>query len=770
MAQTRHQTEIWLLGQPVEHLSQNVLPMTIDILRTFYYQREVLNKGFIESRTSTVDCLLEIWKKASIPTKEKRSILVMFDSVYEKYNGLKKNRTRANEKDKAHQDALLNNINRIFDIAHKNAENLMVIEEDIIFLRDQRGNRKMKMDKIDQEFQAQQQRKEERKQIEIRRKQQEKERLEMEQLQATFSASSISEVSAESEYGSYELEIPAYYKNNKEELSAKKPRIIENILNSPDVSSALDRINLSNGKFTMLLAAIARGNGENLENTPLSLATVRRKRAAHRSTICENVKEDFAYRFFTASECPLVVHWDGKIMKNTTKEANNVITATNTDRLAVVVTGHKIEKVLGISKLMSGEGEAQANATYQLLQLWNIADFVVGMSFDTTSSNTGVVKGSCSLLEKRLGRNLLHLACRHHIYEIIVAALFDNLFGPSSGPNIPLFQKFQKAWPTVNKIDFTALEDVRLEEEKWKNLREETVNFCKEALMTKEGYMPRNDYRELMELCLMIFGEWVLPNGNDFTIRSPGACHRARWMAKLIYCFKIYLFRKQLQLTTSEEKNLKEFCLFSALIYVKAWISCPIPSDAPVNDLAFYRRLHEYAEINEKISTIAIKKFQNHLWYLGPEIIPLALFSSKLPQEEKESLVQQLKSYPEDWSIRKIRRKDHAGLEKKWLEELVDSSSVPALRSLGFNIDFIFNREVTDWNSCPEYEEAINIIKSLKVVNDAAERSIALMSCFNTSITTSETEMQKVLQVVEDHRKRVPNKPTKNILSSYNRR
>jgi len=41
----------------------------------------------------------------------------------------------------------------------------------------------------------------------------------------------------------------------------------------------------------------------------------------------------------------------------------------------------------------------------------------------------------------------------------------------------------------------------------------------------------------------------------------------------------------------------------------------------------------------------------------------------------------------------------------------------------------------------------------IKVVNDAAEHSIALMSYFNQSMTKTESEMQKLIQVVEDNRK-----------------
>ena len=56
------------------------------------------------------------------------------------------------------------------------------------------------------------------------------------------------------------------------------------------------------------------------------------------------------------------------------------------------------------------------------------------------------------------------------------------------------------------------------------------------------------------------------------------------------------------------------------------------------------------------------------------------------------------------------------------------------------------------------FQQAQSIICSLIVISDAAERSIALMSQFNQSITgtKNEAEMQTLLQVVADHRRRLP--------------
>ena len=54
------------------------------------------------------------------------------------------------------------------------------------------------------------------------------------------------------------------------------------------------------------------------------------------------------------------------------------------------------------------------------------------------------------------------------------------------------------------------------------------------------------------------------------------------------------------------------------------------------------------------------------------------------------------------------------------------------------------------------FQQAQLIVCSLTVISDAAELSMALMSQFNQSITKNEAEMQTLLQVVADHRRRLP--------------
>ena len=55
----------------------------------------------------------------------------------------------------------------------------------------------------------------------------------------------------------------------------------------------------------------------------------------------------------------------------------------------------KLAILLAVSKLSHGTVDAQAAAVHEALQDWNLTDGVVGMSFDTTSSNSANKAGAC---------------------------------------------------------------------------------------------------------------------------------------------------------------------------------------------------------------------------------------------------------------------------------------------------------------------------------------------------------------------------------------
>ncbi|KAK0062841.1 hypothetical protein Bpfe_007561 [Biomphalaria pfeifferi] len=334
-----------------------------------------------------------------------------------------------------------------------------------------------------------------------------------------------------------------------------------------------------------------------------------------------------------------------------------------------------------------------------------------------------------------------------------------------------MFERFRACWPKINHANYKPLDDTSMSHPMLQMLRSDVVPFLKSFLSSERSYIPREDYKEMIQPCLTVLGCPV--NDHDqanshYCFRVPGAYHMARWMAKVIYCLKIFLFRDEFKLTVSETKNLTEFCVFATHIYVSAWISCPMQSDAPINDLQLLARIDQYSEINKKIATAATKKLQNHLWYLGPELVWLALFSNKVANTEKKMLVEAMIAAGLDASVRGIKfpPANVEQLKRTQLHELISSTTTAALLSIGLIVALLNGIDPENWSDCPHFQQAANVVKCLKVVNDTAECSIALMTSFNKSITKSEAEMQKLIQVVKDNRERIPDSSKASLASA----
>jgi hypothetical protein len=165
----------------------------------------------------------------------------------------------------------------------------------------------------------------------------------------------------------------------------------------------------------------------------------------HRFQHCANVKASFT------SEGPLVIQIDGKLLPAISGGPEKE------DRQAILVSGIGIEKLLTIPKVAQSTGELIANATMAAISDWKLQNDIVCISFDTTASNTGRLNDACVILERKLEKNLLWLACRgrHNVDEVLYGDVFKAIFGPTSGPNVLLFRRFQEYWPNIDQESYT---------------------------------------------------------------------------------------------------------------------------------------------------------------------------------------------------------------------------------------------------------------------------------------------------------------------------
>jgi hypothetical protein len=440
----------------------------------------------------------------------------------------------------------------------------------------------------------------------------------------------------------------------------------------------------------------------------------------------------------------LTVHWDGKILEDIT--GNEVV-----DRLPVLISGSGENQLLSVPKIDHGTGKDSANAVHQAVSDWNLTDKVKGMCFDTTASNTGRKNGACVLLEQKMEKDLLWFPCRHHITELILEAAVSPTLQPSSGPDIQLFKRFKTNWKMLDLTTFDRLENYPQQE------KEKIIAFASRQMNEQQ---PRDDYKELLELTIILLGG-IPSTGIKF--KKPGAYHRARWMAKLIYSMKIFMFKKQFKITAKEEKGLTEICWFSVSIYIKHWFSAPSAASAPRNDLCLLKNLNNYKTTNEQLANTVLQKFMNHLWYLSEELIALAFFDDEISHDTKQKMKEAL-TLPSDPDPPKKTKIDIETIEQKQLEDFVTANTMSFFKILGLSSSFL-NKPVEDWPLEESFWIAKNVVTHMKVVNDIAERGVKLIEDYNKIITNDEQQKQYLLQVVSNYRKKLPDKTNKNLIS-----
>lgn len=277
----------------------------------------------------------------------------------------------------------------------------------------------------------------------------------------------------------------------------------------------------------------------------------------------------------------------------------------------------------------------------------------------------------------------------------------------------------------------------------------------------------RGDYQELIELSLLLVTKGSEPQ--QFSMKHPGALHKARWMAKLLYTMKMVLlsgkiieqFPKSEVATKDQFKKLERFCVFAVSVYVQWWIVCPVAADAPVNDLILVEKLKEFAYHDSIIADKGKKALSRHSWYLNEELVPLALFSQMLSDEDKEIMRLRLLQFESAGSTShrvgsSFGKPDLKPIseEMESLNDLIGPGSMRFFHIVNAPYEFL-QTPADEWTKMDDFLEMKTIVQNLQVVNEAAERGVKLCHDF-LGVTKDEERFQDVLQVVESSRKIVP--------------
>lgn len=505
---------------------------------------------------------------------------------------------------------------------------------------------------------------------------------------------------------------------------------------TPEVVAAFDKAKVSDRDAVFITALIANTLKIDIESLILNRNSINVARAEIRKKEHENMKQliqDIPVTF-------LIVHWDGKLISDD-------VACKKVDRLPILVSSDQFTKLINVPALQNQKANTIARAVYASLKDWGLLDLINALCCDTTNVNLGDKGGAAILLEQLMDKDLLYLACRRHVLELLLRAAFEQKFPGTTGPDVPMFRRFREQWPTFNVNDFESgfngLET---------SLKNEVPHIVESINDFLKEQQPRNDYRELLELSLVFLGF-----GEEITFKKPGAIHHARWMSKAIFSIKMFLFRTAFKMSKSDQDKLYAVCKFIVFRYLTHWYTAPLAISAPNNDLKLIKSLIEFKNIDKSISDATLHKFRNHLWYLSPELTILSLFDTDVEITTKQKIVSSLENKPssdEEDIVKKFDPSDEGirALGNKTLDYFTNSQSLNFFRRFGLDCRFL-KMDCAKWEKNRWYEESREKLKNLVVVNDCAERAIHLTEEYVNTRSHDEEQKQYLLQFVDESRK-----------------
>ena len=150
---------------------------------------------------------------------------------------------------------------------------------------------------------------------------------------------------------------------------------------------------------------------------------------------------------------------------------------------------------MAFQKLEQASGKAQAEASFEVLDLWELIDNVTTLVFDTTASNSGWRCGTAKLLERMMGKKLLYHACCHHIYKLVIKSVYQQISGSATtGPENVLFKEFKSAWSSIDTTqDIKILEldpSYKWLEQKAKEITEELTQLLSREQGRERSIVP----------------------------------------------------------------------------------------------------------------------------------------------------------------------------------------------------------------------------------------------------------------------------------------
>ena len=406
-------SEKFLVDTSIEKLPETQLPLRSHIIQYYLFLRERYPKRAVknivscslERNTFRLTCikdggtcgecilsgLVVPWQKAGFKSISDFSLQSHVQKYIEKYIRLCKSQHKEGKGYEQSRERFKDSLKGLFwagedpkllesSVAHDRLRLLVDKEEDLLFIRDQMTERKMHIGKAYKRFILAAERSSIRKsRIAV------SEATPTPDANAELNASFQSTSEDSTDCSEEEFEVSAHYQKVEEEVTVTIP---------PDILSkttrTADGIGLSHHQRVALISSVVANSGGGINKITLSHTSshrisdkiIREDAAILRANVSAKVK---------ITGKPIIVHFDSKIIKDFTGEVDSSM-----DRLCVLINHEGETHLLGVPGLIHGTGESQFEAIKDLLETYDLGNYLHGICFDTTASNTGRLRGACT--------------------------------------------------------------------------------------------------------------------------------------------------------------------------------------------------------------------------------------------------------------------------------------------------------------------------------------------------------------------------------------
>ncbi|KAG0717195.1 hypothetical protein GWK47_054949 [Chionoecetes opilio] len=143
MACERRSTDVvWLLEKsPTSSFPGNRLPSRGEVLQVFLFHHKFQKEVLFAAAASTVEKVLEVLRRADIPTSDVSWVKKKILKLYKEYGALAKSKSRKTETEEMKSCIFRDSLEDMFDIAHSKAMEAKIPDEDKAFLEAQREDR-----------------------------------------------------------------------------------------------------------------------------------------------------------------------------------------------------------------------------------------------------------------------------------------------------------------------------------------------------------------------------------------------------------------------------------------------------------------------------------------------------------------------------------------------------------------------------------------------------------------------------------------------------